>query len=93
VVSYSLLAGVAVIAFIAGVLTASRSSNTKVIWEATPLSGPSHDAAVADPQLLAMLQQKQLVAAIKRYRDLTGAGLKDSKDAVEALQRSLPQKT
>jgi len=89
-VSYSVLAVVALFAFVLGMLTARRRSDTKVIWEAAPQTGPAHDAAITDPQLLAMLEQKQLIGAIRRYRDLTGAGLKESKDAVEALQRSLP---
>jgi ribosomal protein L7/L12 len=89
VVSYSVLAAVAVLAFAIGVLTGRRRPNEKVIWEA-PRSSPAHDAAIADPQLLTLLEQKQLIAAIKRYRQLTGSGLKESKDAVEALQRSLP---
>jgi ribosomal protein L7/L12 len=89
VVSYAVLAVVAVIAFVLGAWLTRRRSDTKVIWEVTPQSSPAHDTAIADPQLLALLQQKQLISAIKRYRDLTGAGLKESKDAVEALQRSL----
>ena len=88
-VSYSVLAAVAAIAFVIGVLTGRRRSNTKVIWEA-PRTGPAHDAAIADPDLRALLDQKQLIPAIKRYRELTGSGLKESKDAVEALQRTLP---
>jgi ribosomal protein L7/L12 len=90
VVSYSVLAAVAAIAFVIGVLTGRRRSNTKVIWEA-PRSGPEHDAAIADPELRALLAQKQLIPAIKRYRQLTGSGLKESKDAVDALQRTLPE--
>lgn len=89
-VSYSVLAAVAAIAFVIGVLTGRRRSNTKVIWEA-PRSGPEHDAAIADPELRALLAQKQLIPAIKRYRQLTGSGLKESKDAVDALQRTLPE--
>ena len=88
-VSYSVLAAVAVLAFAIGVFAARRRSNEKVIWEAPP-SSAAHDAAIADPQLLSLLQQKQLISAIKRYRQLTGSGLKESKDAVEALQRTLP---
>ena len=87
-VSYSVLGIVAVIAFVLGVLIARHRSDTKVIWEA-PRTGPDHVAAIADPELLSLLAQKQLIPAIKRYRELTGAGLKESKDAVEALQRSL----
>ena len=87
-VSYSVLAAVALVAFALGVFTARRRADTNVVWEA-PRTGPEHEAAIADPQLLSLLQQKQLIPAIKRYRELTGAGLKESKDAVEALQRSL----
>jgi ribosomal protein L7/L12 len=77
------------IAFVLGVLTARRRQpQTKVIWESTPVQTAGHDAAVADPELRAMLAQKQLIGAIKRYRKLTGAGLKESKEAVEAMQRS-----
>ena len=88
-VSYSVLAAVALFSLVLGVFLARRRSDTKVIWEAAPQTGAAHDAAIADPQLLAMLEQKQLIGAIRRYRDLTGTGLKESKDAVEALQRSL----
>ena len=88
-VSYSVLAAVALLAFVLGVFTSRRraDTNTKVIWE-TPRTGPAHEAAIADPALLSLLEQKQLIPAIKRYRELTGSGLKESKEAVEALQRS-----
>jgi ribosomal protein L7/L12 len=89
VVSYSVLAAVAFAAFALGVFIGSRRrADTKVIWEA-PRTGPDHEAAIADPELLTLLEQKQLIPAIKRYRELTGSGLKESKDAVESLQRSL----
>ena len=38
-----------------------------------------------DPQIQAAIASGQLIAAIKRYRELTGAGLKEAKDAVEAM--------
>jgi ribosomal protein L7/L12 len=88
VVSYSVLAAVALVAFVLGILVSRRRADTKVIWEA-PRTGADHVAAIADPELLSLLAQKQLIPAIKRYRELTGAGLKESKDAVESLQRSL----
>lgn len=80
---------VAVLAIVFGVITARRRSNSKAVWEAAPQTGAAHDAAIADPELLAMLEQKQLIAAIARYRELTGVGLEEAKDAVEALQRNL----
>ena len=88
-VSYSVLAAVALAAFVLGIFVSRRRSDAKVIWEAPAQSGSDHEAAIADPQLLALLGQQQLIAAIKRYRELTGSGLKESKDAVESLQRSL----
>jgi len=89
VVSYWYLIVVAVLAFAFGVSTMRRRSSSKVIWEAPPQSDAAHEAAIVDPQLRALLQQKQLIGAIKRYRELTGVGLKEAKDAVESLQRSL----
>ena len=89
-ISYPVAIGIAMIAFVLGVLTARRRQpETKVIWESTPVQSAGHDAAIADPELRTMLEQKQLISAIRRYRELTGSGLKESKDAVEALQRSL----
>lgn len=88
-VSYWYVLVIAVLAFVFGTIITRRRSNTKVIWEANPHAGSAHEMASTDPQLLALLQQKQLIGAIKRYRELTGVGLKEAKDAVEALQRSL----
>ena len=78
----------AALAFILGVIvTRRKSGGSTVVWEAPP-SGAAYEAAAADPQLRTLLEQKQLIGAIKRYRELTGAGLKESKEAVEAMQRS-----
>ncbi len=48
---------------------------------------PDDDAAAADPdqQILKLLAAGQKIAAIKLYREQTSAGLKEAKDAVEAL--------
>ncbi|ANE05239.1 ribosomal protein L7/L12 [Corynebacterium crudilactis] len=37
------------------------------------------------PEVLALLQEGKKISAIKRHRELTGAGLKEAKEAVEAL--------
>jgi len=42
-------------------------------------------AGVSEEELLALLEQGQKIEAIKLYRERTGAGLKDAKDAVEAI--------
>lgn len=38
-------------------------------------------------EVKALLHQGQRIDAIKRYRELTGSGLKEAKDAVEQLER------
>src|SRR3954453_12151746 len=38
-------------------------------------------------EVLSLLEQGQKIGAIKLYRERTGAGLKEAKDAVEAMQR------
>jgi ribosomal protein L7/L12 len=39
----------------------------------------------ADPEIRRLVREGQLIPAIKRYRELTGAGLKDAKDAIERM--------
>ena len=41
------------------------------------------------PDVMEALNQGQLIAAIKLYREHTKVGLKEAKDAVEALARGL----
>ena len=48
---------------------------------------PSAARAVRDTELTRYLESGQLISAIKRYRDLTGVGLREAKEAVAALQR------
>lgn len=42
-----------------------------------------------DAQLKQHLAHGQLIDAVKRYRELTGLGLKEAKDAVESLRDSM----
>ena len=46
-----------------------------------PSGSEEADAVIADA-----LQQGNLIQAIKRYREITGAGLRDAKAAVEAMR-------
>ena len=41
----------------------------------------------SDPELQRLVRDGKTIQAIKRYRELTGAGLAEAKDAVEALPR------
>src|SRR5262249_3636310 len=53
--------------------------------EAPPAS-PWGDRTFED-EVATLLEQGQKIEAIKRYRERTGVGLKEAKDAVEAIQR------
>ena len=46
-------------------------------------------AVAYEAQLTALIQGGKKIQAIKLYREATGAGLKDAKDAVEAYERNL----
>src|SRR5262249_42665654 len=49
-------------------------------------AGSLGDRAFED-EVATLLEQGQKIEAIKRYRERTGVGLKEAKDAVEAIQR------
>lgn len=49
---------------------------------ATTPAGPEHD-----PELLELLAANKMIAAVKRYRELTDAGLREAKLAVEAIKK------
>ena len=48
-------------------------------------AGPGDDAA-ADPRIIEAIQAGQEIQAIKLYRELTGLGLAESKEAVDKLK-------
>ncbi len=47
------------------------------------------EMAIDDAELRRHLSGGRLIDAIKRYRELTGLGLKESKDAIESLRDSM----
>jgi ribosomal protein L7/L12 len=49
---------------------------------------PASVGAESDPRLLAEIDGGNLIGAIKAYRELTGVGLKEAKDAVEAISET-----
>ncbi len=49
----------------------------------------SNTPATEDFELQQLLSSGRKIQAIKRYRELTGAGLKDAKNAVEKLEAKL----
>jgi ribosomal protein L7/L12 len=48
------------------------------------------EAPSLNNRVIALVRDGRKIEAIKLYRDLTGAGLKEAKDAVEALERGDP---
>jgi ribosomal protein L7/L12 len=51
-------------------------------------SEPASVTAAEDPRLIELIQQGKEIEAVKLYRELTGAGLAESKDAVDRLSAS-----
>lgn len=53
--------------------------------------GQPRDAVPGDPRLprefYTLIEQRKLIQAIKVYREVTGAGLKESKDYVDGVAR------
>ena len=59
----------------------------EAIGRGEPFSIPDSVEETFEHQLVGLLDQGQMIVAIKLYRERTGAGLKEAKDAVEAIQR------
>jgi len=53
--------------------------------EDSGFSEPASVAASEDPRVIELLQSDKKIEAIKLYRELTGVGLAEAKDAVEGL--------
>ena len=65
------------------------------LGQAEPLAGfdggfsePAGGTAADDPRLIELIQAGNQIGAIKLYRELTGGGLKEAKDAVDELTRT-----
>lgn len=93
-----LLLGLAVLTLllVVGVIVVlSGKRNVEVVSLRPPAPGQPTLGADASPEQL--LRAGRKIEAIKRYRELTGVGLKEAKDAVEALESgrsaSLPPKS
>jgi ribosomal protein L7/L12 len=81
---------IAVVALVIGiVLGRKRSKDRTVVWREERQAGEGSGSPVVDAEVDAFLRKGQLIAAIKRYREVSGVGLKEAKDAVEARQREL----
>lgn len=65
-------------------LEAGQQPTTVAPRLATATRQPA-SAADTDPEIQRLIANRQLIDAIKRYKELTGLGLKEAKDAVERL--------
>lgn len=65
-----------------GTLLAARAAVEALRWEFTQATGPAVSAFEAE--LDQLIRSNQKIMAIKRYREVTGVGLKEAKDAVDA---------
>jgi ribosomal protein L7/L12 len=81
---------VAVFMFLAMTLAARRNAQTAAVeplFKSKPDEGVNWDA-IADPELQSYLTPNTKIQAIKRYRDLTDAGLKEAKDTIEYVMEN-----
>ena len=62
-----------------------NQSGAPVELQSPPL--PHWDTMGSDAELLDLIRRNQKIRAIKLYRQRTGVGLKEAKDAVEVLER------
>lgn len=69
-----------------------RTSSSPPRTISTPVA-PTTDAARAnaheDAEILELIRRGRKIEAVKRMRELTGMGLAESKDAVEAIEQRL----
>jgi large subunit ribosomal protein L7/L12 len=89
--TYVIYALLLVLGFVLGRVTARQRPKSE--WRPNPPAyppSPPRTYAPADAALeqtvLDMLRQRRKIEAIKLYRERTGEGLKDAKDAVEAIE-------
>jgi hypothetical protein len=54
-------------------------------------AAPAPAAGGYSPELMAAIQRGRMIEAIKIYRDLTGASLREAKSTVEAIARGCQQ--
>lgn len=55
-----------------------------LLLERSGIAAPDEDAALSEVRVL--LRAGRKIEAIKRYREVTGVGLREAKDAVEAME-------
>lgn len=84
-----MIAAVAPIGFIAGRMSVGETTAglRQRDNRASRARSPSTLDDAARAEIHAIVANGHMISAIKRYRELTGSGLKEAKDAAEAMQR------
>jgi hypothetical protein len=88
-----LLVGAAllVIGFVLGRVTAPKLRSTLVYEPPRPRVSDRDHGIRIDPQIEAALRAGNKIEAVKLYRKAHGTGLKESKDAIDALSARRPR--
>lgn len=60
-----------------------------VSFEGAPAAPAARANPNVDPEVVRLIRANNKIEAIKRYREMTGLGLRESKDAVEAIEAQL----
>ncbi|MEZ4651089.1 MAG: ribosomal protein L7/L12 [Candidatus Eisenbacteria bacterium] len=74
-----------VLLFLAGVVVGRMTKRSDDSRPKLPAAPPPPPPADVEARVRALLAQKKKIEAIKLYREATGCGLKEAKEAVEAL--------
>jgi hypothetical protein len=84
-----LIGGVAIFAFLLGWAAGFGAGRRQPKYPIKPKRDIIRDdkTALADPELQSHMAGGRKINAIKRYRELTGAGLRESKDRIDALMK------
>ena len=67
---------------------AKLESQMAFLFRNLGIAYPDVPAVGASPEVMELLRRGQKIEAIKRFREETGAGLKDAKEFIESLERS-----
>jgi ribosomal protein L7/L12 len=68
-----------------GVGLAEAKAAVERLEQGSKLSAPAPGEPTLEGEVLAQFDERGKIAAIRHYREVTGAGLKEAKDAVEAI--------
>jgi hypothetical protein len=75
-----------IVGFFIGRMTAPKRDGHTIVYPPRPRDRDrTEQDADKDPEIISLIKEGRMIDAIKRHRDLTGSGLKEAKDAIDAL--------